>query len=366
MFVSGIKKIEVVEFTSSSINDKSIPGTKKKTNAVKKGNSGSLSVSPSRLASALAKTILTISPSNSALALQAVESFLHFQGLIDTTASDFRLVKNVRNKYRDFSASTRVGELAQALSFILAQDVLKYRFIQDYSGWCTAWGMKTNNNNQSPDFILCGNPLNTFALLESKGSLPRNQTNSVKAELREALEQTKSGKSELMNHFNRKIIDCSFAVLVRLSEIGDSWNSVVNYCDPEDVTNDNELPGMGLRYYYATWFNYLGYPVTSSQLHYDMPLKLPIPADVRKHNGIKYYILNSSKAPFPTNTHYLPNLPLEYLSINREWDFCISEQVWDELSNDKGDSTLNLSNLPESILEENIDIMADGTAIFLK
>lgn len=125
------KKIKIQEYTSSSIKGKSTRSSPKK--IIKSSNTYSdLNINFLKLSVAMVKANTTRSSSLSNVVYDTCLSALSIYGLIESKGSTVALRDGFRKKYRDFSKTSRTGELAQAINYIFAQEKLGYKFVLDY------------------------------------------------------------------------------------------------------------------------------------------------------------------------------------------------------------------------------------------
>lgn len=187
MFFHGKKEIDIVEYTCSSARTPHARLRLNKSSIVAK----KMEFSSIKLSVAIARTILSYDPSNLDLVFQSVSAFFNIQSIIGTKGRNLCLVDNIRDKFRDFSLSGRVGELAQALNYIFVQEILKKPLVVDFEGFLLAqgyWGLYPYKG-QTPDFVVSDIGLSAISLIESKGSCPKEEGIKLKTTLRLGLEQ---------------------------------------------------------------------------------------------------------------------------------------------------------------------------------
>lgn len=365
MFLVGSKTVRISEYSSTDVEKKTKKGKGRRTlPALTPTSHPALLVSPGRLAAALGKTILTINPRSLDLAFQAVVSFLGMQAWISGKDSDLRLNSGFRGSYRDFSKTARTGELAQAITFILAQDHLGFPFVSDYGGYLRSLGLVPDDTKSAPDFVLWTTRAHKVSLIESKGSLPSKKSTAVRTQLRDALDQARHGKDEF-RRLGGPAVQQRFASLVRFSERGDPWGTQLHYCDPQETHGSSHESHVPYRHYYASWFAFLGYHVTAAHLMEGGPLDLTKQTRRVTAEGVEYLVLSESRLPVPTEVAHFsyPNADIRH-SPGR-WSFALSEAVCSRLRSEHNDPADEWPIGP-SYSDDSVDLISDGTAVFFE
>ena len=281
-----IKKIPITEYSSPSIT------TKYKT-PISINNYADLEISPLRLVIATAKCSFTRTSSWIDESFEAISTFLRLNRMIaDSTNNSFLLKEQYINNLRDFSRTSRVGELAQGLNFLLTQEVLKMPTPVDFFGYCK----QTHNvepTGKTPDFIACTNPTH-YNLIESKGSLSDSKPD-IKGRLRDALKQCDAGEKFLkgigLPNAQRKF--GALAIFDFLDPNKPDNNSSLYFCDPADDNISKEFKALPLlTFYYKRLFE--GFlvksefgSISSNQFLFDDLERI-------SHNGISFVIFNSN------------------------------------------------------------------------
>jgi hypothetical protein len=259
-FLRDALTVPVTEYSSASVT--------KKNGQAKKTASRDIRFSFFRLSVAAAKSILTRAPLSVDMWKEVRACYYVLDSMIEHASLNLRMTSGFRQKYRDFSKTSRTGELAQALTFILAQDVIGYPIVCDFSGFLQSQALPAMKaDEQTPDYaLLFKNGASQLSLIESKGSCPDVNALRPKGPLREALTQCKSANDHIFASaaYNAKN---SYGTHVRLAESTDGWETVIGYCDPEEPTRDGPTDPLNvLRRYYAAWFVLAGYPRYASML----------------------------------------------------------------------------------------------------
>lgn len=86
-----------------------------------------------------------------------------------------------RNVLRDFSKSTRIGEIAQGICYTAAFDMLDAYAVYDYVDFVkNKMHVKDRIIGRTPDYVLCYRD-GTYGVLESKGTMAANPTPLLKS-----------------------------------------------------------------------------------------------------------------------------------------------------------------------------------------
>ncbi|MGF6370917.1 hypothetical protein OKW40_003667 [Paraburkholderia sp. RAU6.4a] len=253
MFLRDYLAVTTEEYSSSSIA--------KPYARVNKIDSGELKFSFFRLSVAAAKSILTSTPQSKTAWKQVRASFYNLDSIVEHASLNLRLTNGFRREYRDFSKTSRTGELAQAITFLLAQDALMYPVVMDFDGYLSSQGIPAiPSDEKTPDYaLLFGKGTSHLSLIESKGSCPDTNIHQPKGPLSKALKQCESADNHIYSAARYRARN-TYGTHVRFSESLDSWDTVAAFCDPEEPAANELLDPMGaLRHYYSAWFVLGGY-----------------------------------------------------------------------------------------------------------
>ncbi|MEH7111566.1 hypothetical protein V7124_04180 [Neobacillus niacini] len=315
-----------------------------------------------RVSVALARTILSINPRRIELAFQSMSSILSLQTLVGNTKK-LALVDDINLKFRDFSLTTRVGELAQAISYLFAQDILGKPIIVDFEGYLRSQGHYIKVDKQSsPDFVLCDSlKAKQIDLLESKGSTVNQVKNGLKSTLRVALEQCDSGKSILAASPIGSAVKNSFGTVVLFPEESvTSWDACVHFSDPEIETDVTVKDPLALiKYHFASWFMLIGLTEEAVGLASGENLQMMQPIEEKIVDDKKYYILNKSHGLFPNiiNDDFFAKIGSE------KKKYGIASEVFELLSTGDFQSIKDHLLIYNPISNDDMELFSDGTII---
>lgn len=250
------KIIKVFEYDSNAIlrNTKLTKGVGL-SNSIK--NTSELRISFLKFAVSMVKAN-TISGNNIIeQAFDIMTNSLNLYGLIDS-GNSFSFKEGFRIKYRDFSRTSRIGEISQAINYILAQEVIGYKYIFDYDEFLRAISFHAKLSGGKPDYVMLDALKSKVALLESKGSSQKNKLtpSQIKNKLKNAIEnQCKQGAVHL--NASSYPISNSFASVVEISEVNDGRESAVYFCDPEYSEISEDGFNLAIKSYYLKWLNFV-------------------------------------------------------------------------------------------------------------
>merc|ERR1711991_318265 len=129
---------------------------------------------------------------------------------------NLRLNSYAINRYRDFSKTGRIGELAQGLTFIFAQSKLKQPIVIDFGLILQSNGITITRNQKTPDYVLIDHGFGTVKLIESKGTTQTNNS-AINKGIISAQTQCRNGK----NIIEKKLgwsVDSTYALCTNLRD----------------------------------------------------------------------------------------------------------------------------------------------------
>ena len=235
--------------------------------------------------------------------------FVQLPALIELEKGYLAFKYKNKDMLRDFSKSSRIGEIAQGINYYFALNELGAGAVYNYESFCKQKCISVKG--RKPDYVL--DYLNgTYGLIESKGSMEPNVTEKIKS----AYEQCESGKRLLSQ--NGVTVHNSFALAISFATSSGymNRNSKIYVADPPGGDEKNEYdPIKAIMYEYSKFF-YLAsqkeiYDQLSLQDDSNKELKKP---EVRSGDG-----------------YIIARIQLDGDSKNIE--FGISEKRWDYLNN---------------------------------
>lgn len=171
----------------------------------------------------------------------------HFNFFEANKMNYLKIKKERYERLRDFSKTSRIGELAQGVNYLFLQDRLDYPYIIDFHLFCKKNGIPLSR--KTPDFVVLKKNLRETGLFESKGEgAPRN---AVKTKLRGAMNQLNA----VTNIYANKLIP----VCSRFEY--NAKNSSINYCNIDETCEDLNIDDLNLKLFkqhYASWFYLIG------------------------------------------------------------------------------------------------------------
>jgi hypothetical protein len=149
------------------------------------------------------------------------------------------------NTMRDFSVTTRIGELAQAVSYCYWKWVRGYAWIADFGPWATGMGYV---GKKSPDFVMFNLITGDIALMESKGT----RSNLYVSSMRRALKQCNAALPNVL-------ATRGYGSILTLSSNFSPATASLHIRDPQTgkaVTDEHRH--YVFRRSYASWFDLTG------------------------------------------------------------------------------------------------------------
>lgn len=202
-----------------------------------------------------ARTICSYNLSREEQYFDIISSLLSHLNFIDLNGDNLTLSESRYKRLRDFSKSTRIGEMAQGINTFFVVDRLGFPYFIDYDLAKEKTSIGFKNKSKSPDFVILNSSLSKIGLYESKG----NMNGTPSKDLKSALTQ--------INHvYNPPCIDYKVPVCTRFQNNNDfsmkkprkPRKSSINYAlietdcsDPKDYTTLKKL-------HYASWFYLVG------------------------------------------------------------------------------------------------------------
>jgi hypothetical protein len=359
MFTYGRKYVDLVEYTSNSAITKKVH-LKKVPNS---NYTSRLEFSATRLAIALARTIMALEPGNFDLVFQTISAYFNLQSIVDSGKKSLSLKSGFKTVYRDFSGTSRIGELAQAISYLFCQDILGYPLVLDYDSFLVSQGYPALAGS-TPDFVISHILSQNVNLLESKGAVPINPVRGLKTVMREGLEQCEEGKNHLSLNAGGVPVSNTFVTSVWFAEANSPWLTTLNFADPKDENKKPiENPLAVVNYHYATWFMLLGYYHQAVELVSEGKLSLETPKKTITYNNESFYVFD-----YNYYSHFLDllfphwNLPLG-MSYFNHYKFGISKKVW-RLLQSESISFEHENLIFKPVSNDEVELFTDGTLIF--
>lgn len=286
------QKIKVTEYTSASIKGESNKSSRKK--IAKSTNSHArLDINFLKFSTAMVKANTTRSLDFPSQVYDIFLSALSLYGLLDYKQSKICLKNGFRDKYRDFSKSGRIGELAQAINYLFAQQQLGFKFVVDFDTFLEVNDIASKSAGGTPDYVLLGKPGKNLAVLESKGSSLKDELTmpQLRSKLQGAMDkQCLVGVKYLQNQ-GKMFVSNSYASVVEFAEASESRDSLIHFADPEydDFTEYNY--SLTVKDYYSRWFLFIGDSLVNPENNEEQLSKY---FEVEIYEGMEFYLQTSS------------------------------------------------------------------------
>lgn len=210
-----------------------------------------------KLTMALARSGATLAPDQRTGFWRAMAAYARIREACLWKGNELRAQPHLLQTLRDSSRTALAGDLGQAMTWLYATEKLKMSAVVDFGVGCGLLaapvpGPKTFNKR--PDFMAATGALTNVVLLESKGMILEEASNtSWRGGLVDGLEQTTAGSDWLALHGSAALVTNKYAVSFGLVEKGPSLAVVV---DPPEETGPQLDPLKKLvllRHHAASW-----------------------------------------------------------------------------------------------------------------
>lgn len=203
-----------------------------------------------------AKSILTrshkFSPETAAFARSYMETIPF---LLNEKDGFLAFDNNNRDVLRDFSKSTRIGEIAQGINYYFAKNYLRAYAVYDFKYYSKEYKkISPCCKGRTPDYVLCY-PNNTIGIIESKGTMRADPTQYLIT----GFEQCKNGEAYLNSH--GICVHNSYVSAVSFATSGNRYgrHTHIYLADPEnDIPVEDEDINRNRLYEYSKWFYLAG------------------------------------------------------------------------------------------------------------
>jgi hypothetical protein len=214
-----------------------------------------------RIAYATARTLCSYHLDKKELYFDIIASLLsHLNFVTKNTNSYLQIYESRYKRLRDFSKTTRIGELAQGVNALFVQDRLNYPYVIDFhyfheKVYGTPYGV-----GSTPDFVVLNNDLRKVGLFESKGEGAVTSTiTGINGKLNDALTQLEV----ITNPCAEELIP----ICARFEQNNDDEkNSSIHYSIITRTCVQPTPPLRILRMHYASWFYLIGDFTRATQL----------------------------------------------------------------------------------------------------
>lgn len=217
-------------------------------------NRGAFPVTPISLSIAIAKSSVTKAVNVPYIFWEAFCYMLSIQNKITVTNNNLRLIPGFVNVYRDFSKTSRVGELGQALAYLFAQEHLRLPVVTGFWDFLNAKPIKI----RTPDFICTElRPTTEITLIESKSG---GSARGMKTKIKDGHAQIKRGAQYIRRTTKGKYaVRKTYAAYSEFREGDSPFDTRFCFQDPEEEEKSEiPFPRHVFLKYYAHWFYVFG------------------------------------------------------------------------------------------------------------
>ena len=255
-----VRNIIYKEYTHTALND---VGTSLHEKEYRK-----FDITPFRLTKSIVKSITTKYGRSKFTDVLFVCWFLQLGVMITEDADGYlELGKEVKNGlFRDFSQTSRCGELAQGINYYFLERVLGALDIFDFKEYFNNYTIGISCPLSTPDFVF--RTQTEINILESKGDNVRDYPTRV-------LRKAKKGQCTIGQKALRAegiICNKSYASVVKFNSLKCAEREVcIHFGDPEYDQRVQKLRVSNIKHEYSKWFDMLGRREMADQLLDNQP-----------------------------------------------------------------------------------------------
>lgn len=258
MYIFSRKEIQIKEYDKKTV-------LTKHSGLLEINEYSPLTIKGVQLSMAIARTTCNEYINYPELYFDAIQSLLGLQFLINKKNNNLKLNEGRVKRLRDFSRTSKIGELAQAITWLYLEEKSNFPFSIDFELFCKNNSVKIPAKSKTPDFIAQDTTRSTnICIVESKGKLA-NSTRSLKTKLKDGLDQCEVGETLINANGVYKVVKkLSFCTELFLdNNVGDT---TLHFVDPERSIEKSEFNSYIFRAHYASWFYIAGQFKNADQL----------------------------------------------------------------------------------------------------
>lgn len=326
----GQKNIEVSEYTNTSV-------ITRRAELLQVNNHNPLTFNGWRLSIAMARTLCNQHIGIPELYFDIMQSIFSLQFLINGANNNIRLNSNRLNRLRDFSRTNKVGEVAQAMTWLYLVEESNFPFVNDFELFCTNNGIVIPPNSSTPDFIAQDtNKTTNICIAESKGKLI-NSPATIKSKLKKGLNQCDVGEI-LVNTTGTHTVVKKLCFCSEFSREIDATNSQLHFVDPDKPVNNIDYSDYIFRAHYSNWFYLIGDFNNADKLLKGNNIEFNEKVFTKKEiQGEVYWVTNFVDKVFSSfrniNSNIRPLILISDYLLSNKINIGISEKVVNSLKN---------------------------------
>jgi len=203
-----------------------------------------------------ARTLCSYHLTNKELYFDVIASMLSHLNFINSPSNNFLLSVSRYKRLRDFSKSTRIGEMAQGVNTYFVAKRLNFPYIIDFdlAREKTLGTLNIQTNGKTPDFVFLDASQSKIGLYESKGTM-NGRVSGQNGYLDKALHQINDVN-------NPPCFDYKLPICTKFENdaapILTNKKSSINYALIENKCVDKKDTRLLLKLHYASWFYLVG------------------------------------------------------------------------------------------------------------
>lgn len=315
-----------------------------------------------------ARTLCSYNLDHKELYFDIIASLLSHLNFIDPTYTNLLLSESRYKRLRDFSRSSRIGEMAQGINSYFVSKRLNFPYIIDFhlAKEKTINTLNIQSNGKSPDFVVLDSTMTYIGLFESKG----NMNGHIKSSLISAKKQIDDVTNPC---FNSKIpVSTRFQHNNNINFSPDRKSSINYELIKSDCVIESKEAQFLRKLHYASWFYLVGDFSRVNSILNDGNV-LPIDAndptyvlDIETDKGNPIYWVKAPLRASSFSKEYEVDLYLFIRSRyfrNEEFKIGIYKKVIDGIVKTNDSNTI--LEIPEGEIS-NLKKYPDGTLIFIR
>ncbi len=203
-----------------------------------------------------ARTLCSYHLTEKELYFDVLGSMVSHVNFIDSKHTNFLLSESRYKRLRDFSKSTRIGEMAQGINYLFVSKRLNFPYIIDFdlAKEKTKGTLNIQTKGKTPDFVVLDSTLTKIGLFESKGTM-NGKVSGINGYLKKGLNQI---NDVIFPCFEVKLPVCTKFEHNNNIPIDPDIKSSINYALIEKVCITPKETDLLLKLHYASWFYLVG------------------------------------------------------------------------------------------------------------
>lgn len=306
---------------------------------------GSFHVTDYQLIVGMVRSILTSGSTRTARRFVASIARPTLEYMLDwSQAPALRLTRDFQTIFRDFSATSRIGELAQGVCYSYWLMERGYLWISDFDSWAVDTGVIIPTRNKKPDFVMF-NPLSgDISVMEAKGTIGRKYAPGMGKALAQC-------RAVLPHVFAKRGLGC----VLTLDANNMTGAGHIHLRDPEgDELISGRAKHSVFRRSYESWFEMSGDSERAAML------RKPLPENAWQKIPDQMNVLRGVSRSDPLRQAVARSLQMDPKTV---W-FSVEKEIWSALHNSRVFQKLNYGTLGKRLMRAAKMPSRDGSIRF--